>query len=51
MGSGTFANGSELWEYSFAQGRTGTADVMSVHIEDFVRALSRPDAPTASTVR
>jgi hypothetical protein len=43
VGSGTFANGEEISEYAFASGRTGTADVISAHIEDFVRATDQAD--------
>lgn len=43
VSSGTFANGQELGEYAFHGARTGTADVIAAHIEDFVRTTEMVD--------
>ncbi|MFC4553950.1 hypothetical protein [Georgenia faecalis] len=43
VGSGEFANGEKMTDNAFAEGRTGTADVISAHIEDFIRATDSPD--------
>lgn len=33
----------EISEYAFAQARTGTADLISAHVEDFIRATAKAD--------
>lgn len=43
VAGGSFANGQELSEHAFASGRTSTADVISAHVEDFVRTATRGD--------
>lgn len=43
VADGTFANGTELSEHAFAGARTGTADVIVAHLDDFVRATTVPD--------